>query len=50
VSSTLSLGSWTTTVSPEEIIGEDSSTGDLYIRRIVDITGVPQEFMRLNVW
>jgi hypothetical protein len=50
VSTTLSPGSWTTTPVPDEILGQDPSTGDLFIRRSIDITGMPEEFMRLNVW
>jgi hypothetical protein len=50
VSTTLSPGSWVTTASPEEVLGQDPSSGDLYIRRSIDITGMPGEFMRLNIW
>jgi sugar lactone lactonase YvrE len=50
VSTSLSPSSWTTTTVPEDIIGQDQSSGDLYIRRSIDITGLSSEFMRLNVW
>jgi hypothetical protein len=50
VNSSLSPASWTTVVAPEEILGQDPSTGDLYIQRSIDITGMPEEFMRLNIW
>jgi hypothetical protein len=47
---TLSPSTWTTVTVPETIIGQDQSNGDLYIQRTLDITGMPEEFMRLNVW
>jgi hypothetical protein len=50
VSTTLTPGSWVTTTTPEEVLGQDPSTGDLFIRRSIDITGLPEEFMRLNIW
>jgi hypothetical protein len=50
VSTTLTLGSWVSVDSPEEIMGQNPATGDLFIRRRVDVTGMPVEFMRLNVW
>jgi sugar lactone lactonase YvrE len=50
VSTTLTPASWTTVDSPEEVLGQDPATGDLFIRRSVDITGMPVEFMRLNIW
>jgi len=50
VSNTLTPGSWVTTATPEEVLGQDPSTGDLFIRRSIDITGMPEEFMRLNIW
>jgi sugar lactone lactonase YvrE len=50
VNSTLNPASWTTVTVPEQIIGQDQTTGDLYIQRSIDITGMPEEFMRLNVW
>ena len=49
-STSLSPSSWTTVTVPQSIIGQDQTTGDLYIQRSIDITGMPEEFMRLNVW
>jgi hypothetical protein len=50
VSATLTPASWTTVDSPEEVLGQDPATGDLFIRRSIDITGMPAEFMRLNIY
>jgi hypothetical protein len=50
VSTSLSPSSWVTTSAPEVILGQDPATGDLFVQRSIDITGMPVEFMRLNVW
>jgi len=50
VTPAISLANWATVSVPEEVMGQDASTGDLFIRRSIDITGMPEEFMRLNVW